>query len=223
MKKSLLLLCLMPCFAMANLVSVVPLSYTFDQDEDAGSYQYYDWTGRQLIDGQFGGDYWYSDVGNGNAYEWVAWTDPVVNIDFTFDFTRTFNHIMLSTDHGGGGVTLPSWAVYSWEDTQWVLQGDQLTVTPTVDGKGGIKLTMADLNFSSDKVRVQVRHTTTGPWSFVDEVQFKQQQQYTLIDQQANLEAQANDVNVIAPVSLGLIGLGLLGFRRTRKARPDIA
>lgn len=70
--------------AQAELIEVVPESYTFDQPTNVGSYEYHDWTGVQLIDGQYGGDKYSFDLGNGRAYEWLGWSrKPVVNIDFT--------------------------------------------------------------------------------------------------------------------------------------------
>ena len=218
LKAAFTALCFVPFLAMADLVKVEPVSYSFDARTDAGSYPYHDWTGNQLIDGLYGEGGWWSDLGNGPAYEWVGWTDPVVNIDFQFDSVRTFNDIVLSTYHGTGGVRLPSWSVSYWENDAWVLYRQQINDQPQDETIQGIELSFSDLLFASDQVRVTLQHNTGGQhWLFVDEVSFYQSSYYTEIDQQANLEAGVSDVNLSGAAglsSMGLLIMACAGWRR---------
>ena len=51
--------------------AIVPISYTKSLT-DVGTYEYHDWTGQQLIDGEYGEDAWSADLGNGPACEWLG-------------------------------------------------------------------------------------------------------------------------------------------------------
>ena len=76
------------CASVAQAASIVPLSYTATAGEgqaQGGQFNYFDDTGRQLIDGFRGVNDWRANLGNGNAYEWVGWV--VANPSFTFNFS----------------------------------------------------------------------------------------------------------------------------------------
>lgn len=71
---------------------VIPTLYTATISEGqnvGGTYNYFDDTDIQLIDGIIGDHIIGANLGNGNAYEWVGWytNDPVIN--FTFDSVVT--------------------------------------------------------------------------------------------------------------------------------------
>ena len=153
---------------------ILPVSYNVDQDTDTGSYQYHDWTGEQLIDGEYGIAPWSADLGNGNAYEWLGWSnDPIVNIDFDFGEITQVDRILVGTtqDHPAD-VVLPSIDIYSGEAGNWTLVKSQ--ITPESTDNNNIYRTYAFelLGLNTRYVRVTLKHSLDGPWTFVDEVDF---------------------------------------------------
>jgi len=92
---------ILPCFwsSPAGATPVLPTSYTATPGEgiiQGGLYNYFDDTGRQLIDGSYGANAWSANVGNGIGYEWVGWqvADPV----FTFQFSGPVNISQVGID-----------------------------------------------------------------------------------------------------------------------------
>ena len=110
-------------FATQAQVFYPVVSYTAPPGE-SGSYSYADETGSQLTDGVLGGQDWQTDLGNGPAYEWVAYVNA--NASFTFDLgqnrslTSVGFHINNNQD---GGVALFGSASVSFspDGTLWSL------------------------------------------------------------------------------------------------------
>ncbi len=78
----------------AGATPVVPTGYTATPGEgiaQGGFYNYFDETGSQLIDENFGADDWTANLGNGIAYEWVGWrvANPVITFQFSGPVTIT--------------------------------------------------------------------------------------------------------------------------------------
>lgn len=214
MRSIIATLLFIPMFASANMIVITPESYSFDQATGSGAYSYHDWTGKQLIDGEYGEGVWSTNKGNGPAYEWVGWSGkPLINIDFSFSTTRTFQNITLSTQQAGGGLRLPSWSVFAWENASWSLKGDYQNPRDETYTYYDIDQSLSSLNFTADKVRIQLRQSGSPHWIFTDEITFRQNQSQTLFDIQ---NFGANDVNAISYLSLSFLGLFVMRRRMTK-------
>ncbi len=183
----------------ASAMEILPDSYTFDRATDTGTYQYHDWTGRQLIDGAYGVAPWTADLGNGPAYEWLGWVfDPIVNIDFDFGgATRVTEVHVGSVQDNLTDVVLPDIYLFSSIDaTTWDLV-DSIIVPESNDNNDSYRTYVFDgLDVTAPYFRVSARHNVNGPWTFIDEVDF-----YT-----------EKMGKVPAPAPLFMIGLGLAGL-----------
>lgn len=88
MKKLVIAATLGACAGLANAAAVIPLSYVATPGQgraQGGTFNYFDDTGRQLIDGVYGVNWLGADLGNGEAFEWVAWKSTQPTIVFQFD------------------------------------------------------------------------------------------------------------------------------------------
>ncbi len=210
MKKSVVvflgiqILATMALNAQAGMVEVVPVSYSFDKATDVGTWDYSDWGGVQLTDGQYGVWPWSDDLGNGPAYEWVGWRYPSVNIDFDFGVSKEINQINIgSTQDHTDDVVLPSVAIYSSHDnSSWSLLGSELVPESSLNDATYYTYEFSGLSAMAQYFRVNLSFSDDGPWSFTDEIDFYQTQ------------------TVPEPTSFILFGIGVLGFSATlRKKR----
>lgn len=160
--------------AQAQAIEIVPVSYSFDQATDTGSYAYHDWTGNQLTDGEYGSFIWSLNLGNGPAYEWVGWTDSMVNIDFVFAGAHLISQIAIGTVQDNvSDVVIPNAYLFSSADgVNWNFLASSINPESSLNNSQHKTLTFNGLNISDDYVRVQVAHNSNGPWTFVDEVDF---------------------------------------------------
>lgn len=174
LKKSVMIAALsFSSLAMADFVEVEPLNYQASHVGDSGAYAYKDWAGEQLTDGVKANAIWSTDLGNGNAYEWVGWYGKTIVIDFLFENSRTFSEVAISSQQAGGGLALPSWSVQGWQDHGWVTFGSQ---TNTIIGQIGEfhqrTLSIGDLGMTTSKIRLVLTPNMQQPWIFLDEVYF---------------------------------------------------
>lgn len=160
--------------AQAQAIEIVPVSYSFDQATDTGSYAYHDWTGNQLTDGEYGIAPWSANLGNGPAYEWLGWTDSMVNIDFVFAGAHLISQIAIGTVQDNvADVVIPNAYLFSSSDgVNWDFLASSINPESSANNGQHKTLTFNGLNISDDYVRVQVAHSYNGPWTFVDEVDF---------------------------------------------------
>lgn len=195
-------------FLAATPLEIAPVGYTFDQGTDTGSYTYHDETGRQLIDGFYGTAPWSANLGNGPAYEWLGWSgNPIVNIDFDFGSQTTIHQIRIGTTQDNlVDVVIPSIYIYTSSNlSTWTLIDSRIIAESSSYDNVYLPISFTNLNLSSRYIRVSVRHSLDGPWSFVDEVDFYQDQ---------GLMAQAE---VPEPASFVLFGLAMMGLTLARK------
>lgn len=153
---------------------ILPISYSFDKITDVGTYQYHDWTQKQLIDGNYGVAPWSADLGNGHAYEWVGWSnDEIVNIDFDFSEITKIGRIEIGTVQDNlDDVVLPSVDIYSGEPGNWTLV-ESLVIPESSSNNNTYRTYEFDyLGLNTRYVRVTLKHSFNGPWTFVDEVDF---------------------------------------------------
>jgi len=186
----------------ARASEILPVGYVFDKATDVGSYPYHDETGFQLIDGQYGIAPWSADLGNGNAYEWVGWTqDTPINIDFDFGSSVGIGSIHVGSvqDHPGD-VVLPSINLYSSSDgSLWDLKASIFVPESSANDNAYRTFEFDNLGLNARFVRVSLIHSLDGPWTFVDEVDFYQ------------------GAAVPVPGAVWLLGTGLLGLLGLRR------
>lgn len=170
------------CFAgAASAAEVVPVSYTFDQSTACGTYCYHD-EGGQLTDGIYGVEGWGADLGNGNAQEWVGWVNrPIVNIDFHFATAVGISEVRIGTTQDSvTDVVLPSVTVFkSTDGLVWSLVSQLSVPEDSANDRGYLALgphttlTLSGLGIANASyVRVALLHSSDGPWTFADEVDF---------------------------------------------------
>jgi hypothetical protein len=153
----------------AGASPLVPTSYTATPGEgiaQGGTYNYFDDTGRQLIDGIYGTNDWSANLGNGNAYEWVGWrvADPVITFQFSgpvtidqvgIDFNRTEEPTAL--------IFLPGTVS---------IGGTDFSVAPNAipdDSRGTL---FFNGSWNGTTLTIDLVHSNPNTWIFVDEITF---------------------------------------------------
>ena len=195
---------------------IVPASYSFDRFTDCGSWCYHDTngpavrSGTTLTDGIYGTEGWAVNAGA----EWLGWlNDSPVNIDFDFGSLKHVDTIKVgSTQDNLIDVVLPNVDVYQKLGLTWSLVGSLVTPESAANNRNSLSsaphgfLTLSNLNINSQFVRVSLRHSLNGPWTFTDEVDFY---------------ASAAPVPEPETYAMMLTGLGLMGLvaRRRKRAR----
>jgi hypothetical protein len=147
---------------------VMPVSYvsTPGEGRPLGSYDYFDDTGSQLTDGVIGTDNVTADLGNGPAYEWVAWKTVEPTITFTFSETVlliTSVQLGLARAEGANRIHLPS----------------TVAVGGTVFAPSGVEIANDARGFltffgswSGTNIAIQLSDNDPTWWVFLDEVRF---------------------------------------------------
>ncbi len=184
------------CDGVANQASLCgPAESRFNIAPHCGSYCYYDephnvtlsgsatdnskvgtYAVGQLVDGKKGGDNWSSNLGSGNAYEWVGWSSGTPEITFRFPKQRTFASVTVGLNNFiSGGVYQPSAiTVQSSVDGTTFSKGqtfslaDKTMATIPQGKRGDVKLQL-----SVPQGRYLRLTFTRVSWTFVDEVVFE--------------------------------------------------
>lgn len=155
--------CALAAGVAATMASpIVPNSYTATPGQGqayGGTYNYFDETGRQLIDGEFG----VSQYNAAESYQWVGWLYNNPTLVFDFGQVVTIGSVSIDFNrHEEGGIYLPSGVQ---------VDGDYFSVnrfafpdktTGTVNFEG---------LWTGQKLTVNLVENGSG-WIFVDEVQF---------------------------------------------------
>ncbi len=169
----------------AAAIEVVPTSYSFHGNPDGipdgslpGTWDYHDWTGNQLTDGQYGTTPWKADRGNGPAYEWVGWVNSVtVGIDFDFGSTTAVDSVEVGSYQAltPALIYLPDVSLFSSDDAStWSPLASEIGTN--LDGY--YTFHFDHLAFDNQYLRVQFDRQSWLPagnqWMFTDEVDFFQ-------------------------------------------------
>ncbi len=184
----LLLLGLLP----AGATALFPTNYIATPGSgmaQGGFFNYFDDTGRQLSDGQYGANSWSADLGNGAAYEWVGWkgTDPTMTFNFSgpvtvsrvgIDFNRTESDM----------IFLPS---------SVSIDGMEFTVMTNAIPDSTRGTLFFDGIWSGTSLTICLNNCSPTQWNFVDEITF-------------------SSASVPEPSMFAFLagGLALLGWRR---------
>lgn len=193
----------------AALVEVLPVSYVFDKGTDTGTYNYADWGGVQLTDGFYGVADWSVDLGNGPAYEWVGWVnDSPVNIDFDFGSPVQINQVNVGTTQDNlTDVVLPSVNLYSSNDgSSWSAFSSLVVPESTLNDNQHFVYQFDGFSVNNRYLRVSLVHSTDGPWTFTDEIDFYRD------------TMPAPEPSAMLLFGAGLSGMALSGFRKREEA-----
>ncbi|MFZ0829367.1 MAG: hypothetical protein WAO02_18305 [Verrucomicrobiia bacterium] len=182
----------------AGAIPLAPTGYTATPGEgiaQGGLYNYFDETGSQLIDGIYGANDWSADLGNGPAYEWVAWkvADPVIT--FQFSGPVIVNQVGIDFNRSDpDGIVLPNMVTVG---------GTDFTVAPDAIPNASRGTVDFDGTWSGTTLTIDMTHGAPNQWIFVDEITF-------------------NGIVVPEPPVFMLLagGLGCLALRLRRTLKP---
>ena len=153
----------------AGATPLVPTSYTATPGEgitQGGTYDYFDDTGRQLIDGIYGVNDWSANLGNGNAYEWVGWRFADPQITFQFSGPVTISQVGIDfnrTEESTAFIFLPG--TVSIGSTDFTVAPDAI---PN-DTRGTV---FFNGSWSGTTLTIDLAHSNPNTWIFVDEITF---------------------------------------------------
>lgn len=179
----------------AQQISVVDYTATPGEGQaQDGAYNYFDWTGRQLIDGVLGTDDWTADFGNGNAYEWVGWrlANPMISLNLGASYNVTSIRIGLN-NYLSGGVHQPT--EVDINGTTYVLTGSEI-----LPGTRGW-LTF-DLPLTTSTIDIMMSDANNNRWIFADEIAVY------------GASTAVPEPATIALLAAGLVGIGIASRRR---------
>jgi hypothetical protein len=163
----LLSLGVLACSAGAQ--SIVPMGYAFSSPPEGqaqgGSFNYFDESGTQLIDGVVGVDDWTADLGNGPAHEWVGWVVANPVIEFTFAEPVSIRRVEIGLNRSeSAGIHIP----------QTVTIGDVATsLEADVFADGNRAWVSFEVNLPlSSSIRIAMNDAAANRWIFTDEIRF---------------------------------------------------
>jgi hypothetical protein len=128
----------------------------------------------QLTDGVIGHVDWWGNLGNGPAFEWVAWTTINPTIVFRFDQPYIFDQISLHVNNSTlGAVTIHSLVTFDFSmDGVTYVSPTSYPTGPGEYGQYGGR--WVDYTVSGVGTYVRANLVRTGPnWIFLSEVEFR--------------------------------------------------
>jgi hypothetical protein len=204
--KILLATALVSSFTTVDLaaIPVTPLGYEFNPEAQEGTYAYWDETGRQLIDEQFGPG---RIVNASDAYPYVGWLQSSVSISFAFDGVTAIDEVTVSSLQAWlGNIALPDVYVLTSTDGQsWIEVASLITAESAANNYQKRELVLSGLNLETEYLQVQLKRNAAGPWIFVDEVMFSANEQ-NIATANAVPEA-ASTLSLMAIAICGLVGV----------------
>lgn len=151
--------------APAHAQFLTPASYSYGASIPQNPY--IDNTGTQLTDGIIGANNFGADLGNGAAYEWVAWQQANPIITFTFSSTVNISQIQFGFNRNdANAILIPHTATING-----VANSLNVAALPAGASRGFLNVNQ---NITSDTVTIQLLDTDHLDWIFVDEIRFVQ-------------------------------------------------
>jgi hypothetical protein len=155
-----------PTLDSSNLApnKVLPLTYQAPAGE-TGMLSFFDESGNQLNDGVTGSDDILEDLGSGEAYEWVGWTEDTdpVTLTFTLEGEPSIGSVEIGFNHREGlGIALPS---------EVIINGQSFEVPMDEVPNNQRGFVTFEGPFSGPEVEITLVHRERG-WILVDEVRF---------------------------------------------------
>jgi PEP-CTERM motif len=151
----------------ANAESLAPTNYVATPGEgtaQGGYYNYFDDTGSQLTDGQYGVNNWSANLGDGIAYEWVGWRVADPTITFQFAEPVTINQVGIDFNRNESDmIFLPS--TVQIDDTDFALNPNAISN----DTRGTL---FFNGNWTGTTLTMNLEDCSTSDWIFVDEIVF---------------------------------------------------
>ncbi|NCQ76391.1 MAG: hypothetical protein GPI98_23360, partial [Microcystis aeruginosa W13-13] len=145
---------------------IVPLNYTATPGQgqtQGGTYNYFDDTNNQLIDGILGVNDWTANLGNGAAYEWVGWINVNPTLNFNFGNSVNISQVQIGFSRAEpAGIYLPD--TININGTNFTLVGNEI---PN-NSRGFINF---NGNFTGGGLSISLTDPNTQ-WIFIDEVKF---------------------------------------------------
>ena len=193
---------------IAHAQYVSPASYAATPGQgtaQGGVYNYFDDTSSQLTDGVLGVNDWTADLGNGPAYEWVAWrtVEPTVTFTFPAPVTITQVDIDFNRTEANAGIYLPPSVTVAG-------QNFALTGTEIPDFSRGWVSFPLTTPLTGTSLTLSLTDNDDFRWIFVDEVRFAGA---------TVTEVPEPGVGVTALILAGGLALGVVRARRTGKAQ----
>ncbi|MFO0960499.1 MAG: hypothetical protein U0800_24205 [Isosphaeraceae bacterium] len=190
----MLALALSPIAGPARGDILIPTGYTATPGEgtaQGGSYNYFDDTGRQLIDGVLGANAWDANLGNGPAYEWVGWKVANPTITFQFAAPVVVSLVQIGFNRAeGAGIYLPPTVTIA--GTNYLVAGDALA-----DGTRGF-LNFNIPNVTGTSLTITLTDNDANRWIFADEVRFEGR----VVPEPASLALTASGIACLAAIGL---------------------
>ena len=149
---------------------VAPASYVATPGQgqaQGGVFNYFDDTGSQLTDSVLGVNDWTANLGNGPAYEWVAWRTVDPTITFTFSAPVTIDQVDIDFNHTEvAGIYLPPSVTINGEP--FVVGANAI---PDFS-RGWLSFPLA-APFTGTSLTVSLSDADASRWIFVDEFRFQ--------------------------------------------------
>jgi len=149
----------------ASATQLAPTNYVATPGEgiaQGGGYNYFDDTGHQLTDGILGANLWSANLGNGVAYEWVAWR--IANPVITFQFAQSVTIDQVSIDFNRDSydlIGLPSTVK---------VNNTTFSVSPTAIPDTSRGTLAFNGSWTGSTLTITLTDNNPSQWIFVDEM-----------------------------------------------------